>query len=139
MAASHNFSSRYRRLVDRLTARWIGLKSFPVTDLLEVEPRSIGSPELGRQILSGQFVLQGHQVDLQHNALWDLSLSDQAAILDLHGSVWLDHLAAFGAVKAARWRRRGWICGSIASGAAVALDGGPISPVGGFCAGYITA
>ena len=99
MAASHNFSSRYRRLVDRLTARWIGLKSFPVTDLLEVEPRSIGSPELGRQILSGQFVLQGHQVDLQHNALWDLSLSDQAAILDLHGSVWLDHLAAFGGRK----------------------------------------
>ena len=99
MAASHNFSSRYRRLADRLTARWIGLKSFPVTDLLEVEPRSIGSPELGRQILSGQFVLQGHQVDLQHNALWDLSLSDQAAILDLHGSVWLDHLAAFGGRK----------------------------------------
>lgn len=64
MAASHNFSSRYRRLVDRLTARWIGLKSFPVTDLLEVEPRSIGSPELGRQILSGQFVLQGHLFEM---------------------------------------------------------------------------
>ncbi len=99
MAASDNFSSRYRRLVDRLTARWIGVRSFPVTDLIEVEPRSIGSSELGRQILSGQFVLKGHQVDLQQNALWDLSLPDQAAILDLHGSVWLDHLAAFGGRK----------------------------------------
>ena len=99
MVASDNFSSRSRRLADRLTARWIGLRSFPATDLIEGEPCSIGSPELGRQILAGKFVLQGHQVDLQQNALWDLSLSDQSAILDLHGSVWLDHLAALGGRK----------------------------------------
>lgn len=70
-------------------------------------PRSIGSPERGRQLCAGQFLLGGHLVDHPGAAPWTIAAPNRAFAAELHGFGWMDDLAALGD-GAARQRMRAW-------------------------------
>ncbi|WP_116133072.1 heparinase II/III family protein [Tropicimonas sp. IMCC34043] len=78
----------------------------------EPEPRSIGSPALGRQLLAGHFLFDGIPIEDPDRAIWDLAMPSPGFADALHGFAWMDDLAALGtpaALALAREWTAGWI------------------------------
>lgn len=67
---------------------------------LEPEPRTIGSMERGRQLISGTFRMGGHLVEGPDPKIWALPAAEAEFDEDRHGFTWLDDLAALGSIGA---------------------------------------
>lgn len=68
--------------------------------IAQPEPRSIGVPARGQQMMSGFFLFAGHIVEAPDTSIWDLECPSPYFERELHGFSWLDHLAAEGSVRA---------------------------------------
>ena len=64
------------------------------------EPRTIGIPARGQQMMSGFFLFAGHVVESPNTSIWDLDMPSMVFEQELHGFSWLDHLAADGSTQA---------------------------------------
>ena len=83
------------------------------------EPRSLGDPARGRQLLAGNLLFAGQLVELRdagaqdggaEGGPWGLKAPSAGFATALHGFGWLDDLAALGGL-AARARAQDWVAG----------------------------
>ncbi|GLQ35763.1 hypothetical protein GCM10007939_20460 [Amylibacter marinus] len=70
--------------------------------IVQPEPRSIGVPARGTQLMAGYFLFAGSIVEAPGKSIWDLSAPDVEFERALHGFGWMDHLAAEGSAHARR-------------------------------------
>ncbi|WP_233495450.1 heparinase II/III family protein [Rhodosalinus halophilus] len=104
---------RYARLANRYHA-WRASLGRPATGFVsQPEPRTIGNPSRGRQLIAGNLMFAGHLVEAPEADLWDIEVPDAAFIDETHGFGWLDDLAATGDTAARRLAQR-WLDGWIA-------------------------
>lgn len=68
--------------------------------IAQPEPRTIGLPARGQQLISGFFLFAGHIVEAPDTSIWDLESPSEFFEQELHGFSWLDHLAAEGSPRA---------------------------------------
>jgi uncharacterized heparinase superfamily protein len=68
--------------------------------IAQPEPRTIGLPARGQQMISGFFLFAGHIVEAPDTSIWDLDSPSIFFEQELHGFSWLDHLAAEGSPRA---------------------------------------
>jgi len=68
--------------------------------IAQPEPRSIGVPARGQQMMNGFFLFAGHIVEAPDTSIWDLDAPSPFFEQELHGFSWLDHLAAEGSARA---------------------------------------
>lgn len=68
--------------------------------IAQPEPRTIGLPARGQQMISGFFLFAGHMVEAPDTSIWDLESPSELFEQELHGFSWLDHLAAEGSLRA---------------------------------------
>jgi uncharacterized heparinase superfamily protein len=68
--------------------------------IAQPEPRTIGLPARGQQMISGFFLFAGHMVEAPDTSIWDLESPSEFFEQELHGFSWLDHLAAEGSPRA---------------------------------------
>lgn len=76
------------------------------------EPRSIGSFEVGQELLQGKFVFAGKMVEGSTQTIWSIPAPSEGFTEEMHGFNWLDDLAAVGD-KAARQLAQDWVRGWI--------------------------
>ncbi|WP_373354893.1 heparinase II/III family protein [Pseudoroseicyclus sp. CXY001] len=101
MARRPNSAGRGRRLVDRAHAWRAGQGAAATGFTSSPEPRTIGLVARGRQLLAGNFLFAGQISTAPEASIWDVAESgDGAFASDIHGSAWLDDLAALGDRKA---------------------------------------
>ncbi len=75
----------------------LGGLSTPATGFTsQPEPRSIGSPARGRQLVAGNILFAGHLVEAKDTVLWDIAAPSLGFSDEAHGFAWLDDLAAIG-------------------------------------------
>ncbi|MEL6681207.1 MAG: heparinase II/III family protein [Pseudomonadota bacterium] len=72
------------------------------------EPRSIGVVARGRQLVAGNFLFSGLLVEGPDLSIWDISDQKPEVAGEIHGTTWLDDLAALGDDKA-RSRAQAWV------------------------------
>lgn len=82
------------RRTNRLHARLAGMGRSATGFLTPPEPRSIGSPERGLQMMKGKVHLEGSLVTAVGSSIWDIAAPDVGFEAALHGFGWLDDLAA---------------------------------------------
>ncbi len=87
---------RYISLWHIIHARTARPQKIPVEFAHHVEPRSIGSYEIGEELKQGQFFFAGKQVDVPEGAIWKIASPSPDFTADMHGFNWLDDLAAVG-------------------------------------------
>ena len=95
------------RPADRLQARLAGFTKPAAGFVALPEPRTIGVPRRGLQLVEGRFLFAGTLIEAPGVAPWDLAVPDSAFAAALHGFGWLDDLAALGD-KRAEERARAW-------------------------------
>ena len=100
------------RLMARLDV-WRANRAATATGFVaEPEPRSIGAPAVGRQLLAGRFQFAGLLLEAPGRSIWEIAPPSAGFEAALHGFGWLDDLAALGtpeAQAAARDWTMGWI------------------------------
>lgn len=72
------------------------------------EPRTIGVLARGRQLVAGNFLFSGLLVQGPNLSIWDIAEQNPAAAEEIHGSAWLDDLAAVGDDRS-RDRAQKWV------------------------------
>ncbi|MEM9787051.1 MAG: heparinase II/III family protein [Pseudomonadota bacterium] len=72
------------------------------------EPRSIGVVARGRQLVAGNFLFSGLLVEGPQLSIWDIADQKPEVADEIHGSAWLDDLAAVGDDRA-RKRAQTWV------------------------------
>lgn len=77
------------------------------------EPRNIGLPERGKQLVKGQFLFSGHAVTDPNASIWDVTGGKPAVAYELQTADWLDDLAALGTARA-RVKAQAWVFAWIA-------------------------
>ena len=83
-----------RRLANRWRAWVLSLdKSEAVLSDLP-GPRSLGSMKIGVDMVQGNVKFAGRLVMAPGASVWEIRAPDDAFRVDMHGFVWLDHLAA---------------------------------------------
>ncbi len=114
--ARYALAARLARFRDRALNRWqarlAGMAKPATAFVSQPEPRTIGAPARGRQLLAGNFLFAGYLVEAPDLSIWDLTCPDAAFEAQIHGFGWLDDLAAVGTV-AARRRAQEWLLGWI--------------------------
>ncbi|WP_413853407.1 heparinase II/III family protein [Albidovulum sp.] len=95
-------------LVHRLHARLAALARPATGFVSQPEPRTIGSYARGRQLTAGNFLFAGFLIEAKDKPIWDLPIPDPRFEEEIHGSAWLDDLAAV-ADSAARRRAQDWV------------------------------
>ncbi|GHA59887.1 hypothetical protein GCM10008927_26880 [Amylibacter ulvae] len=60
------------------------------------QPKSIGLPNRGMQLISGNFLFAGELVVVPDGSIWDAEPKTSAFAKDIHGFAWLDDLVALG-------------------------------------------
>lgn len=80
----------------------------PVGVLSTPEPWTIGQYDLGKQLVEGNFLMQGHIVEVGDGSVWDQSMPSDLFEAELHSFGWLDDLAAVGDNEA-RGRAQTWL------------------------------
>ncbi len=104
---------RAARLADRWHA-WRAARARPADGFAaEPEPRAIGDPARGRELLAGNLMFAGHLVEAPEADLWDLGVAEPAFVAETQSFAWLDDLAAVGGPAARRLAQR-WLAGWIA-------------------------
>jgi uncharacterized heparinase superfamily protein len=68
--------------------------------IAQPEPRTIGVPARGQQMMNGFFLFAGHVIEAPNTSIWDLDMPSDVFEQELHGFSWLDHLAADGSTQA---------------------------------------
>jgi uncharacterized heparinase superfamily protein len=94
--------------VHRLHARLAALARPATGFVSQPEPRTIGSYARGRQLTAGNFLFAGFLIEAKDKPIWDLPIPDPRFEEEIHGSAWLDDLAAV-ADSAARRRAQDWV------------------------------
>jgi uncharacterized heparinase superfamily protein len=100
-------SSRRKRVLNRLHARWAAFARPATAFTTTPEPRTIGSFARGRQITGGNFLFAGYLVQAPGVSIWDLPMPDAGFEAELHGFTWLDDLAAVGDIHTTK-RAQNW-------------------------------
>ena len=72
------------------------------------EPRTIGVVARGRQLVAGNFLFSGLLVEGPHLSIWDIADQKPEVASEIHGTTWLDDLAAVGGDRA-RARAQVWV------------------------------
>ncbi|MEP5760804.1 MAG: heparinase II/III family protein [Litoreibacter sp.] len=101
-------SGRTVSVVDRYHARRAGRHTPLVSFTTSPEPRSIGAYAKGKQLVAGNLQFGGHLVEDLSGSLWTVKSPDIMFEQEIHGSVWLDDLAAVGD-SAARALAQHWV------------------------------
>jgi uncharacterized heparinase superfamily protein len=92
----------------RLHARFAALARPATGFVSQPEPRTIGSYARGRQLTAGNFLFAGFLIEAKDKPIWDLPIPDPRFEEEIHGSAWLDDLAAV-ADAGARRRAQDWV------------------------------
>ncbi len=101
--ASRSERTRSERLAARLSMLARTARGFNAPG---PEPGSIGAAARGDQIVAGHFLFRGYLVEASDTPIWDLPLPDDPEFeAELHGSGWLDDLAAQGTERAGQLAR----------------------------------
>ncbi len=95
-------------LMHRLHARLAALAQPATGFVSQPEPKTIGSYARGRQLTAGNFLFAGFLIEGKNTSIWDLPIPDPRFEEEIHGSAWLDDLAAV-ADSAARSRAQDWV------------------------------
>ena len=95
-------------LMHRLHARLAALARPATGFVSQPEPKTIGSYARGRQLTAGNFLFAGFLIEGKNTSIWDLPIPDPRFEEEIHGSAWLDDLAAV-ADAAARSRAQDWV------------------------------
>ncbi len=95
-------------LMHRLHARLAALARPATGFVSQPEPRTIGSYARGRQLAAGNFLFAGFLIEAKDKPIWDLPIPDPRFEEEIHGSAWLDDLAAV-ADSTARRRAQDWV------------------------------
>lgn len=96
------------RWMDRLQAKRVAFAR-PATGIVsQPEPRSIGQPARGRQLLAGNFRFAGELIEAEGQSPWELTPPNLDFAEALHGFAWLDDLIAVGEPRA-RKAATGWV------------------------------
>ena len=107
-----SWKAHQTRLMDRVHAR-LAARARPATGFVSApEPRSIGHFARGRQLIAGNFLLDGHLIEAPNSQIWDIGPPDAPYAAGLQGCAWLDDLAAVGDARA-RERAQAWVFGWI--------------------------
>lgn len=72
------------------------------------EPRTMGIVGRGRQLVTGNFLFSGLFVEGPQLSIWDIARDNSLVLDEIHGSAWMDDLAAVGDEKA-RGRAQKWV------------------------------
>ncbi|MBL9049356.1 MAG: heparinase II/III family protein [Tabrizicola sp.] len=107
MGGTGSTSKHLDRLADRLAVLAARRSRVAGGFVSQPEPRSIGLPARGKQLLAGNVLLAGHLVEAPEQLLWDIPSPDPAFSAEAQGFGWLDDLAALG-TKDARQRAQAW-------------------------------
>lgn len=100
MAKKPSFSERKTRWMNRIVARR-SARARPATGFVsQPEPRTIGSFNKGRQLISGNILLAGTLIEAPDTMLWDISPPNGEFQDVMQGFGWFDDLAAVGDPKA---------------------------------------
>ncbi len=92
----------------RLHARLAALARPATGFVSQPEPKTIGSFARGRQLTAGNFLFAGFLIEAKGKSIWDLPIPDPRFEEEIHGSAWLDDLAAV-ADAPARERAQAWV------------------------------
>jgi len=112
VANKPSFSERKTRWMNRFVARR-SARARPATGFVsQPEPRTIGSFNRGRQLISGNILLAGSLIEAPDTLLWDITPPNDEFQDVMHGFGWFDDLAAVGDAKA-RAVGQAWIDGWI--------------------------
>lgn len=95
-------------LMHRLHARLAALARPATGFVSQPEPKTIGSYARGRQLTAGNFLFAGFLIEGKNTSIWDLPIPDPRFEEEIHGSAWLDDLAAV-TDAAARSRAQDWV------------------------------
>ena len=104
-----NDTWRARRIgfMHRYHARRAGRADITTSFRVPPEPRTIGLPERGKQLLAGQFLFSGLRIDGVNRSIWTIAEENAAIFDEIQRFAWLDDLAALGdelaREKAQRW------------------------------------
>jgi len=110
VAQNPSFSARKTRWMNRIAA-WRAARARPATGFVsQPEPRTIGSFNKGRQLISGNILLAGTLVEAKDTLLWEIAPPNVEFEDAMHGFGWFDDLAAVGDVKA-RQLAQDWVDG----------------------------
>ncbi|MGG7644720.1 heparinase II/III family protein [Rhodovulum sp. YNF3179] len=101
-APSVGLAQRWSQGMTRLHARLSGLSRGATAFVSQPEPRSIGSPHRGRQLLAGNLMFEGHLFEAPGASIWQIEPPDQPFREAVHSFAWLDDLAAVGDSRARR-------------------------------------
>ena len=112
MIKGQSWKAHQTRLMDRVHAR-LAARARPATGFVSApEPRTIGHFARGRQLIAGNFLLDGHLIEAPNSQIWDIGPPDAPYAAGLQGCAWLDDLAAVGDARA-RERAQAWVFGWI--------------------------
>ncbi|UPH72025.1 heparinase II/III family protein [Abyssibius alkaniclasticus] len=104
-------------LRNKLAARLAALGRAPRVFSYHLEPRSIGSYAVGRQLMSGNFLFAGQLVEAPGSSIWAIDPPSEDFAAALQGFGWLDDLAAVGDAPARKLAQR-WLFEWIATAGA---------------------
>ncbi|MBU2935979.1 MULTISPECIES: heparinase II/III family protein [Pacificibacter] len=108
MSQTEDWRVKMTRRMNRFHA-WRAARARAATGFVsQPEPKSIGSFAKGRQLIAGNFLFAGQLVEAPKSAIWDLDVTSDAFVEELHGFAWLDDLAAVGDMQA-RKRTQDWM------------------------------
>lgn len=109
MAGWHRWRTRRARVMDRLEARRAA-RARPATGITsQPEPRTVGQPARGRQLMAGNFRFAGALMQQSPQASpWKIKPPSPGFAAALHGFGWLDDLAALGDARA-RQMAMNWV------------------------------
>ncbi|MFD2739729.1 heparinase II/III family protein [Sulfitobacter aestuarii] len=109
MFTSTSLKARRARFLNLWHARAATCGAAPPTGFVSMpEPRTIGSPARGAQLLAGDYRFAGLRIETPDTSLWALTPPSPAYAAELHGFAWLDDLAALGSA-ASRKRAQRWL------------------------------
>ena len=94
-------SNRFRAWLLSLGSQAANLRDLP-------GPRSLGSMQIGLDMLEGQVKFAGLLVNAPGASVWDIRAPDDAFRVDMHGFKWIDHLTAV-ASKKSKTKARQWV------------------------------
>lgn len=94
------YSGRTVSFVDRVFARYAGLRKQATGFISQPEPRTIGSYAKGKQLIAGNLQFGGHLVEAPTMSLWSIQAPDAMFDQEIHGFQWLDDLASIGDIEA---------------------------------------
>ena len=113
MSKVEGWKRRATHALNRVAARRLARAGRARAFVSSPEPRTIGHAARGRQMLAGNFLLNGQVIEAPEAALWDLAEDGTRFMAELQGFGWLDDLAAVADARA-RARAQDWTADWIA-------------------------